>query len=309
MISLVIIENHHAPIMKNILITSATVLLIMSCNSPKPADTGSSTNPDPTFSLTEVWRTDSILPTCESVLYDKGRQVLFVSCINGSPADKDGKGFISMLNLDGSTQSLQWVAGLNAPKGMGIKGDRMFVTDIDQLVIIDLEKAEIIERVQIEGASFLNDVAVGSDGKVYFSDSDTGFLWIYSNGTVKSWITEGLERPNGLFVEESRVLLTSSGSQDLKIIDKSTGSVETVTTDIGFGDGIELAGEEGHYLTSDWAGEIFLIFPDYSKVSLLKTSDLEINSADIGFSPETNVVYVPTFFDNRVVAYKLEKDN
>ena len=50
-----------------------------------------------------------------------------------------------------------------------------------------------------------------------------------------------------------------------------------------------------------------MIFPDFSKVSLLKTSDQEINSADIGFNQTDQVVYVPTFFDNRVVAYKLEK--
>jgi WD40 repeat protein len=291
--------------MKNVLLLVSSAFLFMSCNSPKPADAGAKAPSDPLYSLTEVWRTDSILLTCESVLYDNHRKVLFVSCINGSPSDKDGKGFISMLDPDGSIRSLEWVAGLDAPKGMGIEGNRLFVADIDQLVVIDIEKAEIMERIPVEGASFLNDVAVGADGKVYFSDSDTGFLWIYDNGTLISWITEGLERPNGLYVEEERVLLTSSGSQDLKVFDKSTGNFETVTTEIGHGDGIEFTGKEGYYITSSWAGEVFLIFPDYSKVSLLKTSGQEINSADIGFNKEDQMVYVPTFFNNRVVAYKL----
>ena len=292
--------------MKNFPLIISLAIILMSCNFSKSTDADSETQSDPSYSLTEVWRTDTILRTCESVLYDKNRQVLFVSCINGTPADKDGKGFISMIDLDGKVKSLEWVTELDAPKGMGIDGNLLFVTDIDQLVIIDIEKAEIKERIQVEGASFLNDVAVSADGKVYFSDSDTGFLWIYSNGELKSWITEGLSRPNGLFVEETRVLLTSSGSQDLKIIDRSTGISETVTTEIGHGDGIEFIGKEGHYITSSWAGEIFLIFPDYSKVSLLKTSDQEINSADIAFNREKQLVYVPTFFDNRVVAYKLE---
>ena len=120
------------------------------------------------------------------------------------------------------------------------------------------------------------------------------------------WITEGLNRPNGLYVEEDRILLTSSGSSDLRIFDKSTGEFKVVTTEIGQGDGIEFTGKEGHYLTSSWAGEIFLIFPDFSKVSLIKTSDQDVNSADIGFNIEKQLVYVPTFFDNRVIAYKLE---
>jgi hypothetical protein len=114
-----------------------------------------------------------------------------------------------------------------------------------------------------------------------------------------------LERPNGLYIEEDRVLLTSSGSQDLKTINRSTGEAKVLTTEIGHGDGIEFTGTKGYYITSSWSGEVFLISPDYHKLSLLKTSDQEIKSADIGFNMKEQVVYVPTFYDNRVVAYKL----
>lgn len=292
--------------MKNYALIIISAFLLMSCNSSKSPPAGSETQSDHTYTLSEMWRTDSILLTCESVLYDKNHQVLFVSCINGAPSEKNGKGYISKLNPDGTIKSLEWVVGLDAPKGMGLVGNRLFVADIDQLVVIDIEKAEITLKIPVEGATFLNDVAVGADGKVYFSDSDTGIIWIYSNGELKNWISEGLDRPNGLFVEENRVLLASSGSQDLKIIDKTTGTCKTVTTEIGLGDGVEFTGKEGYYITSSWAGEVFLILPDYTKVSLLKTSDQEINSADIGFNQDDQIVYVPTFYDNRVVAYKLK---
>jgi len=293
--------------MKNLLILLCTAFLMISCNTSKSPDTGAAVDIDPTWSLTEVWKTDTVMRTCESVLYDAPRRVLYVSCINGAPAEKNGKGFISKLGLDGSVESLNWITGLNAPKGMGVDGNLLYVTDIDQLVIIDIEKAEIIEKINVEGTTFMNDVGIGADGTVYFTGSDTGIIWMYENGEVKRWITDGLSRPNGLFIEKSRVMLTSSGSADLKIIDKATGEYEVVTTEIGHGDGIEYTGEEGHYLTSSWSGEVFLIFPDFSKVSLLKTSDQEINSADIGFNLEEQLVYIPTFFDNRVVAYRLEK--
>jgi WD40 repeat protein len=255
--------------------------------------------------LTEIWRTDEVLSTCESVLYDGNLDQLFVSCINGSPAEKNGKGFISVLKPDGTIKALDWVSGLNAPKGMAILDGKLYVADIDQLVVINIKKAKIVERIPVEGATFLNDVAVSPDGKVYFTDSDTGYIWIYSGGKLQKWITEGLKRPNGLYIEEDRVLLTSSGSQDLKIINRSTGEAKVVTTDIGAGDGVEFTGTKGFYITSSWSGEVFLISPDYNKFSLLKTSDQEINSADIGFNMKEQVVYVPTFFDNRVVAYKL----
>ncbi|MFO7668803.1 MAG: hypothetical protein R6W31_04010 [Bacteroidales bacterium] len=291
--------------MKKFLIIIFPAFLIFSCNSPKPAGSQTDSGNEPTFSLTELWRTDTVMRTCESVLYDSQRQVLFVSCINGAPAEKNGEGYIAMLDVDGNVKSPQWVAGLNAPKGMGIFGEHLFVADIDQLVVIDIQKAEIMERIPVEGATFLNDIAIDTDGTVYFSDSDTGFLWKYKDGKTVPWITEGLERPNGLFVEESRVLLTSSQSSDVKVIDKASGTYKTVTLDIGHGDGIEFTGTKGYYMVTSWAGEIFLVLPDYSRVTLLKTSDQQINSADIGFNREKQVVYVPTFFDNRVVAYRL----
>ncbi len=291
--------------MKKIILFVATLLLLVNCNSPRSSEPAKESEAEPEYVLSEAWRTDTLLRTCESVRYDETRQLLFVSCINGTPSGKDGNGFISMVAPDGNIRSLEWVTGLDAPKGMGVEGNLLYVADIDQLVIIDIGKAEIIEKIPVEGASFLNDVAVGADGTVYFSDSDTGILWTYSNGEVKSWITEGLDRPNGLYVEGNRVLLTSSGSQDLKVIDLATGNMKTVTTEIGAGDGVEFTGKEGYYITSSWTGEVFLIFPDFTKKSLLKTSDQGINSADIGFNPKEQVVYVPTFYKNSVVAYRL----
>jgi sugar lactone lactonase YvrE len=293
--------------MKYALLLVAFFTLMPACRNSGPGETASAPDAKATWSLNEIWRTDTLLTTCESVLYDPSGKQLFVSCINGAPTEKNGLGFIALLQPDGSIKEHKWLTGLNAPKGLGLHGNTLYVTDIDQLVLIDIRNAEILERLDIEGASFLNDVAIGADGKVYFSDSDTGYIWVYSDGMLSAWITEGLQRPNGLFVEEDRVLLTSSGSEDLKVIDLSSGSMETVSTGIGHGDGIAYTGTEGYYITTSWSGEIFLIYPDYSKISLLKTSDQEINSADIGFNLSEQVIYVPTFFDNRVVAYKLEK--
>jgi hypothetical protein len=44
------------------------------------------------------------------------------------------------------------------------------------------------------------------------------------------------------------------------------------------------------------------------KQSLLNTKDQEKNTADIWFIQEKDLLLVPTFFDNRVVAYKLVKE-
>ncbi len=260
------------------------------------------------YQLTELWKSDTVFITPESVLYDGDRNILFVSNINNNPDQKDGNGFISTVGLNGELIELRWVEGLSAPKGMGIDGDYLYVTDVNELVVIDIPAASIVERIPVKDAAFLNDIAVTPDGKVYFSDSNTGKIHIYNKGNLEEWVSEGLQRPNGLYIENERILLASSGSNDLKEINPATGKATILATGLGAGDGVEFTGIENLYLVSDWNGEVFLVnTEDDSTLSLLKTKDQKINTADIGMNPDEHVVYVPTFFDNRVVAYKLEE--
>jgi hypothetical protein len=76
-------------------------------------------------------------------------------------------------------------------------------------------------------------------------------------------------------------------------------------TGIGHGDGIVSTGRDGFYLVSSWSGEIFLIHPDFSKASLLKSPEGGMNTADLAFHRDEQILYVPTFFHNKVVAYRL----
>src|SRR5688572_23132451 len=66
------------------------------------------TQQQPLVSLEKKWETDTVLTTCESVLYDKERDVLYVSNINGIPDAKDGNGFISKVSLKGDIIEAQW---------------------------------------------------------------------------------------------------------------------------------------------------------------------------------------------------------
>ena len=261
----------------------------------------------PSFELVKLWETDTIFRTPESVRFHPEKNVLFVSNINTVPGSTEPNGFISLMDTEGNLIEYEWITGLKGPKGMAVFGNTMYVADVDQLVLINVEAAVISSVIPIEGASFLNDVAVDKNGKVYFSDSNTGKIHVYENGKASDWITKGLQRPNGLYVEKDRVMLVSAESQDLKIINPATAEYEVVLTEIGRGDGLEFTGYEGYYLSTDWSGEIFLIHPDFTKESLLNTKEAKKNTADIGLDPSKHIVYVPTFFDNRVVAYKLER--
>jgi DNA-binding beta-propeller fold protein YncE len=256
-----------------------------------------------TGELTELWATAADLKTPESVLYDRTEKVLYVSNINGDPSKKDGNGFISKLSLDGTIITLQWVSGLNAPKGMGIAGGYLYAADIDRIVKIDTAKAEVVKTYPVAGAQFLNDITVGADGSVYVSDMGARAIYILQNDKVSLFLkSEELNRPNGIFFENNVLLVGTDGK--IMSIDTASKKVSIYIDGTGGIDGLEGLGNHT-YIISDWAGKVQLVSKAEKKV-LSDTSAQNINAADIEVIPEARQLFIPTFFDNRVVAYKLK---
>jgi hypothetical protein len=285
--------------MKNL--NSLTIILILvyfSINSAAQND-----KPDQSVSLQKIWETPELLTTCESVCYNDATKTIFVSCIDGNPTDKDGNGFISQLSITGEIISLKWVTGLNAPKGMGILGNKLYVTDIDKVVEIDIVKAVIIKEYQVEGAKFLNDITISKNGDIYISDMSTAKIHRIKNGILETWFTsEEFVNPNGLYYEDKEILVgTRNGIYSLRIEDKRLWHL---IKDTGGIDGLEADGQ-GNYIISDWQGKIQLVNTENKPIVLLNTSDKGINAADIEYIPERNMLLVPTFSDNRVMAYEL----
>ena len=66
-----------------------------------------------THKLTQLWETEATLKVPESVLFDAGRKVLYVSNIDGEPWAADGKGSIAKVGLDGKVIAAEWVSGLD----------------------------------------------------------------------------------------------------------------------------------------------------------------------------------------------------
>lgn len=252
-----------------------------------------------------AWSSDTTLKTPESVLFDKTRNIIFVSNINGQPDGKDKNGFISKLTPDGKIETLEWVKGLDAPKGLGVYQNKLYVTDITKLVEIDIEKGKIVKTYEVPGAVFLNDVTIDSAGLVYFSDSETNKIHTLSKGKVTTWLDKDLSKPNGLLAEKDRLLLASMGSADFKSLDLASKTATGIATEIGAGDGVAYFGKPGHYVVSDWNGTVYLIEPNGKKNIVIDTKGDKISSADIDFIPETSTLIVPTFFKNKVVAYKV----
>lgn len=257
------------------------------------------------FEIIELWRTDTVLMTPESVIYDKSRDIFYVSNLNFEPRKKDGNGFISRIDKEGRITDLKWIEGLSSPKGMAIVADTLFAADVDEVVVINISNGKIIRRISFAGSKMLNDITSDSEGSLYISDTDANKIHKYSNGTISDWLTEGLNGPNGLLTDGERLLVASQGSGDFAEINIRSGMSKLIADSINRGDGISFTGIPGYYIVSDWTGEIFMVNPDNSKVSLLNTKEQKSNTADIEYVPETNLLLVPTFFKNCLVAYKL----
>ncbi|MDE3250854.1 MAG: ATP/GTP-binding protein, partial [Bacteroidota bacterium] len=161
--------------------------------------------------LEKVWQTDSILKTPESVLFDAKEQLLYVANIDGQPWEKDGKGFISKLDLDGHVLNLHWVTGLHCPKGMTRVDNHLYVADADSLVTIDIISAKVVARSSTTGVEQLNDVTSDKGGRVYVTDSKTGKIY-QLKGDALVLLVEGLKGLNGILSASGSLYAVAGGT-------------------------------------------------------------------------------------------------
>ena len=212
-----------------------------------------------TASFEMLWETDSIFKTPESCLFDAERHRIYVSNVNLNPRKKDNNGFISILSKEGKLIKLDWITGLSGPKGMGLYNDILYVTDIDEIIEIDLNREVIAKRHKVEGAKMLNDITVNpKDGTVYVSAMDTNKIYSLKEGKVGLW-KENVTGPNGLLVDGNQLMVASFGEETLKAYDLETKLVtKHYASKLGKADGVVKL-QSGSFVVSDWRGEIFLV--------------------------------------------------
>lgn len=283
------------------------LLLLSACTTKKePVNVSAEPTESTPLALAKVWETDTTLTTCEAVIYDEVNDVLYVSNINRvPPTAKDNDGFISILSTSGEILNLKWVEGISAPKGMGIIGNALYVTNIDEIVEIDILKGSIVNRHPVTDAIFLNDITVQNSATLFISDMGTNKIHTMKDNMLALWTNDStLEGPNGLLAQENKLMVASSGTGrflEYNLMD----STRTVRTDAMMGgDGIISFGAD--YLVSCWIGEIYHISADNKRTLLLDTKSEKLNTADIWYIQDQNLLLVPTFFGNKVVAYQIK---
>jgi sugar lactone lactonase YvrE len=264
----------------------------------------------------EVWSLDGFKAP-ESALLDSQRGVIYVSNIVGEPNAKDGVGFISKVTPDGKMQEAEWVKGLNAPKGLVMSGDKLYVSDIDQLVEIDVNSGKVTNTWDAKGAQFLNDTAVDSDGRIYVSDMLTDSIYVMESGALSVWLHDAaLMHPNGLRVEDGRLLVAAWGKDiqpdfttkepgRLLAIDLKSKKISAVGSGepVGNLDGLEPDGA-GNWLVTDWVGgALYRLHPDGTSDQLI---DLNQGSADLEYDETKKLAIIPMMMDGKLVAISVK---
>jgi sugar lactone lactonase YvrE len=263
----------------------------------------------------QVWLAEG-LDGPESAVLESGEGVLYVSNVNGEANAADGNGYISRLSLAGEVLDKEWVSGLNAPKGLALHEGALYVSDIDELVVIDTASGEIAARHEAPGATFLNDVTAHEDGRVFVSDMMQNQIWKLEGDQFELWVEDAaLDNPNGLLAEQDRLVVAAWGkpkedfSTDvpghLKAVDYESKEITSIGPGepIGNLDGVEPDGQGG-YLATDWfSGGLYRIGAD-GKAEMLM--DLNQGSADHEVVEGESLAIVPMMLEGTVAAYKVQ---
>ncbi len=263
----------------------------------------------------KLWEVSG-LESPESIVYNESTHSYYISNVAGQPAEKNGLGYISVADESGNITTQKWVKGLHAPKGMAIIKNKLYIADIDRVIVVDIMTGKIIKTYNAKGATFLNDVEADKKTEsVYITDTFGGnAIYKIQNENINLWIKdERLNYPNGIKVIDDHIFVATWGvvtdpktfgteiPGKLLSINLQDTSIQEVTKPIGNLDGLVAIND--YFLTSDWiAGALITVQKNGESRHVL---DLNPGSADILYVRKKNIVLVPQMQDGTLNAYKV----
>jgi sugar lactone lactonase YvrE len=216
------------------------------------------------------------LSGAEAVSYDPAHDAYYVSNVNGAVGVKDGNGFISRITADGRLDSLHFIQGgrngveLNGPMGSRVRGDTLWVLDIDALRAFDTGTGAPLATVDLTPLHPLlpNDLTFGPDGDIYITD--TG-LHVNPDGTSEHtgpdriyWVTRDrhvtvvledslLNAPDGIAWDPQgeRLLLAPIGGLTIQAWQPGDRDPMDIAPGPGKFDGLEVEAD-GRVLLTSW---------------------------------------------------------
>lgn len=228
------------------------------------------------------------------------------------PSTKDADGFISKLDKSGKIKQLHFIKGLNAPKGMGIVNNTLYIADIDSLKGFDLSNQQEVFSLSFKETKFLNDITVKDNKTLFVSSSDKDLIYEVNleKRTYKKLLDFNVA--NGLYYDDGILYAAQLGSSSKNMfdakgrlykIDLNNGNKLTLLSQFeGVLDGVQKVGNKIY--VSDWvnfknSGIIRIIDLKTKEESVLGTASLN-GAADFIIDEETNKLYIPQMIAGKV---------
>lgn len=209
-----------------------------------------------------------------------------------------GKGYLSLLDRNGQPIDWRIVDGLDAPLGMALKQGQLYIVDNNTVKVFRWPGYVPIRTIALE-AGLANDIAVSDDDILYVTDSSHQKVQIVTptlEQRALGW-TGDFGRANGIHVNGDDLYV---GGERLWHVDLRTGDVTTIgpswLTDI---DGIEQEAD-GTLQVTPVGGPLVRLGEKLEIIGGEGTS-----SANHAYSDKLKLAFIPTGFDNTVVAIRV----
>lgn len=256
-----------------------------------------------------------------AAIHDPDQNVYFVSNINGAGTAKDNNGYISRVSPEGRVISRTFIAGgsagvtLDAPKGLAILGDELWIADIDVVRAFNRRTGAPTRTVRMPapGGLFLNEVTTGPDEAVYVTDTRLEFhgdnarhlgpdrvFRIDRAGVATAVLEADLEAPSGIVWDAANARFLITALQGTHIYEWQRGArrASAVWTGAGGYDGIVLDGST--WIVSRLDDGIYEIASGREQ----RVIGPLITPAAIGFDRARRQLIIPSFDANTVQIWK-----
>ncbi len=299
------------------IITLLAALLFLSCNGKKTNENSGNTS-DSISSETVI---TSQLKFNESTLpYDGGVLVANFGGDALNPLNTDGKGYIAYYKND-SVQILFPADGtLNAPKGMLVLNDYLYVADVNKVAAFNLkDKSQKPIILQLSNNElFVNDLT--SDGNIlYVSVTNTGNIYKID---VSDPLKFSAQKPelftnvvgaNGLLVESGKMYVASYPADGLTtdknvvyvINDLKNPVAESLITQPGQYDGLAFSSDKNTLYVTNWSPvQLAAIDLETKSISPVPMENQFESMADITI--ENDKIFIPDLAGSKLVVKTLK---